>query len=181
MALLPPRRGVVLPPLKRKVSPNVSSRRGARVSLIVVHSTEGAYEGAVSWLCNPQAQASAHLVLREDGGEATQLVPFAEKAWHVADYNGFAVGLECAGFSGKLPDQQLRVAARIVAALLHRFDLPARYVGGDVGKAGFSFHQDLGLAGGGHHDPGLHGLRKWQFVALVKWEARRGGFRPWGE
>ena len=177
MALLP-KKGTILPVLLQRTSPNKSSRNKSETWLVVVHSTEGAYPGACSWLCNPKAQASAHLVLREDGLQATQLVPLAEKAWHVAAYNEFSIGLECAGFAGKLPDAQLRVAARIVAGLLKSHGLPARYVGGNVSKPGFTFHQDLGAAGGGHHDPGLTGLRKWQFVALVKWEFKRGGFRP---
>ena len=63
----PPPQGVNLPPLIFKTSPNKSSRHGTAVHLVVVHDTEGGYQGAISWLCNPKAQASAHVVLREDG------------------------------------------------------------------------------------------------------------------
>lgn len=172
---------VVLPPLLQRHSPNFSSRMGMTVTMIVVHSTEGAYAGAVDWLCNPQAQASAHLVLREDGREATQLVPYADKAWHVAAYNPFSIGLECAGFAGKLPAGQLRVAARIVSFLLHKHGLPARYIGGNVDRKGWSLHQALGVQGGGHHDPGFSLWRRLWFGALVRYEAVRGGFRAdWG-
>lgn len=151
------------------------------VTMIVLHSTEGAYAGAVDWLCNPQAQASAHLVLQEDGGEATQLVPYGDKAWHVAAYNPFSIGLECAGFAGKLPAGQLRVAARIVAFLLHKHQLPARYIGGRVTRKGWSLHQALGVQGGGHHDPGFTLWRRLWFGALVRYEKVRGGFRAeWG-
>lgn len=171
----------VLPPLEQRHSPNQSSRLGMPVSMIVLHSTEGAYAGAVDWLCNPASQVSAHLVLREDGGEATQLVPYGEKAWHVAAYNPFSIGLECAGFSGRLPSGQLRVAARIVAFLLHKHGLPARYVGARVWLKGWSLHQALGVQGGGHHDPGFSLWRRLWFGALVRHELRRGGFRTtWG-
>lgn len=176
MSLIP-KRGVVLPALRQKHSPNRSSRHGAKVTLIVVHSTEGAYSGAVSWLCKAQSQASAHIVVKEDGREATQLVLLSEKAWHVAAYNSFSVGIECAGHSGKLPDAQLRVVARIVAYLLHRYGLPARYVGGNVAKSGWTLHQALGVNGGGHHDPGFSTARRIAFGALVRWELARGGFR----
>jgi N-acetyl-anhydromuramyl-L-alanine amidase AmpD len=84
---------VVLPPLVERHTPNFSSRHSAKVRLLVWHETAGPYLGAISWLCNPAAQASAHLVIREDGGECTQLVPLAEKAWHAAFYNPVSVGV----------------------------------------------------------------------------------------
>lgn len=34
---------------------------------VVYHHTAGRYEGAVEWLCNPQAKASAHVVIAKDG------------------------------------------------------------------------------------------------------------------
>ena len=51
--------------------------------IIVMHHTAGWPDGkgSVSWLCNPDAKASAHLVINHDG-EATQLVPFNLRAWH---------------------------------------------------------------------------------------------------
>jgi hypothetical protein len=176
--------GVNLPPIHFEHSPNYSTRF-APVSLIVVHDTEGNYQGAVSWLCNPKAQASAHVVLREDGLQATQLVPYSEKAWHCAAYNSQSVGLEMAGIAAHgFGAPELRRAARIVAYFLHRYRLPAAHVrpnsAGVIGK-GFTFHQDLGKAGGGHHDPGFDAAQVANFTKLVASEARRGGFRKsWG-
>src|SRR5437762_14089661 len=102
---------VVLPPLVQHKSPNRSSRHGQRIDLLVWHETAGAYSGSVSWLCNPKADASAHLVIREDGGECSQLVPLAEKAWHAAAYNPRSVGVEHANVTAKgyATDSQLRV------------------------------------------------------------------------
>src|SRR5436853_6732393 len=104
---------IVLPELLWKPSPNRSSRHGARVDLLVWHETAGSYAGAISWLHNPKAQASAHLVIREDGNEATQLVPLAEKAWHAEDFNRRSVGVEHANITAKgyATDHQLRVSA----------------------------------------------------------------------
>lgn len=48
---------------------------------IVLHSTIGAYEGAVSWLRNPASSASAHAVFGRVG-EITQLMDFKDGAWH---------------------------------------------------------------------------------------------------
>jgi hypothetical protein len=149
---------------------------------VVVHDTEGGYEGSVSWLCNPKAQASAHVVLREDGLEATQLVKWGEKAWSCVAFNSVSDNLELAGFASKgYSRSQLRRAARIVAFRLHKRGLPANWVRNGKGR-GFCRHYDLGLPGGGHTDP-TTSLTKWlAFVALVKFEYRRGHFRPdWGE
>lgn len=170
----------VLPPLKQRKSPNQSTR-SRPISLVVVHDTEGGYAGSVSWLCNPRAEASAHVVLREDGGEATQLVAEAAKAWHASEYNSPGLGLEIAGSSRKgYPDKQLRVAARIVAYWCKKYGLPPKHVvpkfPGD-GTKGFTYHSDLGVRGGGHTDPGFSKTRSLWFDGWVKWEYLRGGFR----
>ena len=61
-------------------TPNKSSRQGYKPELIVCHITDGAYNGAVSWLRNPASQVSAHFVVSQKG-EITQLVDITEKAW----------------------------------------------------------------------------------------------------
>ncbi len=48
--------------------------------VVVCHITEGSYIGAVSWLKNPKAQASAHFVVSRKG-EITQLVDLRDTAW----------------------------------------------------------------------------------------------------
>lgn len=171
----------VLPALKQRTSPNRSSRHGQAITLVVVHDTEGGYAGSVSWLCNPRASASAHVVLREDGLEATQLVPESEKAWHCVDFNARSLGLEMCGYASKgFGDPELRTAARIVAYWLHKHGLPAKHVRPDSRgyiAPGFTYHSDLGARGGGHHDPGFSRARALWFDLLVKFEYRRGGFR----
>lgn len=100
-------------------SPNFNSRNGTGVSLVVIHSCEGNYAGCWGWLRNPDAGASAHYVVKEDGAEITQLVAESNRAWHVAaayecsraggaqcGYNGvstnnFSVGIEHAGFASQ--------------------------------------------------------------------------------
>lgn len=142
-----------LPPLLWKSSPNFSSRKGARVDLIVLHSTEGGYGGSVAWFQQSRSAVSAHFVLREDGAEATQMVHLADKAWHACAFNARSIGLECAGFAAKgLADAEWRAAAAIVAYLLHHLQIPLRFARAGVGP-GFCRHFDLGKAGGGHGDP----------------------------
>ena len=168
----------VLPTLVQRHTPNQSSRNGARVHLLVWHETAGAYDGAVSWLCNPAAQASAHLVIREDGGEAAQLVHLAEKAWHAAAFNAMSVGVEHANTTAKgyATERQLEVSARVFAWLCLHLRIPPRW-SRDGAAPGICRHLDLGAAGGGHFNcgPGLH---DWQrFLVMVHAELERGGFR----
>ena len=171
---------VSLPPLFWRRSPNVSARAGARVRLVVAHRTEGAYSGAISWLCQRRAQASAHVVEREDGAEATQLVPWGEKAWAVCAYNSISDSLEMAGSGSRYQINQLKVAARIVAFRLHQRRLPVRWARFGIG-AGYCRHKDLGATGGGHVDPVMTPAQWKLFRFLIKLEAARGGFRPaWG-
>jgi hypothetical protein len=173
---------VILPPLQWRKSPNYSSRNGVKVDLIVVHDTEGGYEGAVSWFANTHSQVSAHIVLKEDATEATQMVAYAEKAWHCMNYNARSIGLEMAGFAKKgYGVNEWAVAARIVAFLLHKHKLPARWATDGLGK-GFCRHFDLGVLGGGHYDPTTDNVVWERFVRQVQAELKRGGFRKsWGK
>jgi N-acetylmuramoyl-L-alanine amidase/Putative peptidoglycan binding domain len=165
-----------LPPLKFVASPNVSTRAGARVDLVVVHDTEGAYAGAVAWFTQSRSQVSAHFVLREDGGEATQMVDLAKSAWHVCAFNRRSVGLEIAGKeSAGFSDAAWLAAARIVAYLLHHLQIPCRFAEAGVGP-GFCRHYDLGQAGGGHDDPTTDAAKWAWFCDLVKAEYARGDF-----
>lgn len=114
-------------------SPNKSSRNSWKPDMIVCHITEGSYSGAVSWLCNPDSQASAHFVISRKG-EITQLVDLKEMAWcngtalspsdkryygksslaivrnRKTNANYYTVGIETEGFSnttnGELTDIQ---------------------------------------------------------------------------
>lgn len=61
-------------------SPNTGGELTA--SYLIVHYTAGSSaEASVNWLTNPDARASAHLVIGRDG-TITQLVAFNRVAWH---------------------------------------------------------------------------------------------------
>lgn len=69
---------------------------------LVFHYTAGrSAEAAIDWLCNPVANASAHLVFGRDGG-ITQLAPFNVKTWHagishwegLTGLNQYSIGIE---------------------------------------------------------------------------------------
>ncbi len=92
------------PNVEYRQSPNHSGEIDP--SRIVQHHTGGWPDGkgSVSWLCNSEANASAHLVIN-DKGKTTQLLPFNIKAWHAgsstSSYHGsspnsISIGIELA-------------------------------------------------------------------------------------
>ncbi len=78
-------------------SPNHSSRGGASVDFVVLHTCEGSYSGCWGWLANAASGVSAHYVVNSTGTEVRQLVDEDRKAWHIAaSYAcGNNAGVEC--------------------------------------------------------------------------------------
>lgn len=105
-------------------SPNYrKGRAGQRPEAIVIHITDGAFAGAVSWLCNPISQVSAHYVISFKG-EVVQLVDEADTAWHAGkavrptwqklkqgiNPNSYTIGIECEGYKDKQPTRSQYLA-----------------------------------------------------------------------
>lgn len=159
---------LVLPPLSWISSPNYSSRGGQKVRLVVAHDCEGNYAGSVSWFAQARSQVSAHIVLDADGSRATQMVAWANKAWHVVSFNPISEGIEAAGFAAKgLGDAEWQALANITAFRLKANGLPPVWAQGGDG-AGFCEHGDLGRAGGGHYDITTNPSIWAAFVAMVQ-------------
>lgn len=87
-------------PVVYRETPNIG--RALRPELLVMHYTgSSSYAGAVSWLCDRRASASAHLVISA-AGEITQLAPFNRVTWHAgasayrgrSGCNNFSIGIE---------------------------------------------------------------------------------------
>ena len=111
-------------------TPNVGGACARR--FLIMHFTAGSYAGAVDWLCNPAAKASAHLVIAEDGA-VTQLARFDRATWHagvsqwrgVTAMNTASIGMELANYGdmiegapgayhvgrASIPDDRVMVAA----------------------------------------------------------------------
>ena len=127
-----------------RASPNYSSRGGSAVSLVVIHTCEGAYSGCWGWLKNSSSGVSAHYVVKENGSEITQLVREASKAWHVAasyqcaragntqctkngvSTNTFSVGIEHAGFASQssFPVGQIEASAKLTCDITRDQGVP---------------------------------------------------------
>jgi hypothetical protein len=103
-----------------------ASRDAEDVDWIVLHTTAGSYEGAVSWFQNPDANVSAHYVVRDEDGHVTRMVDPEDVAWHAAPYNGNSVGIEHEWYPDQGPVSRTAMAAsaRLVRYLASEYDVP---------------------------------------------------------
>lgn len=156
--------------LKTLYSPNQSARTHGNdaVRLIVVHTPEGGYHSTINWIMNPASNVSYHRLIKKDGTEATQLVPWDRKAWHAGAVNSLSDGISVEGFARTfdLADSGVMEAAKLVAGRLAVRKLPCQWTT-DVAKGGFCRHGDLQTD---RSDP-TPDLSEWRlFVSMVKAE-----------
>jgi N-acetyl-anhydromuramyl-L-alanine amidase AmpD len=149
----------------RMLSP-FHSQRVTPIRLIAIHATESPEESGSldlaaigNWFQNPQAQVSAHVCTDASLGMSARYVDDHLKAWHVANYNSYALGIEQIGHTAqaKWQEPEIHETARWVARWSLMYGIPIQHgevSGGSVVKAGVVRHQDLGQIGGGHGDPG---------------------------
>jgi N-acetylmuramoyl-L-alanine amidase len=149
---------------------NQSSRDGKRPRLIVLHTTEGHNRPGVGDLRDLAAffdtrgvDASSHVANDAEGHDA-RMVPDAAKAWTQSTYNAVSLSIEQIGFAAtrkrewfRNAEHQLANTARWIAWWSAEHDIPIRRgvgVAGLVVRSGVVSHRQLGIAGGGHVDPG---------------------------
>jgi hypothetical protein len=159
---------VTMPPVKQVPSPSYTPTPIAH-GLFVFHMMEGGYLGSVNWLCRAATKASAHLCLRKDGGELTQLVPLSAKAWAECEFNGRGISLEIEGFTAQgMSEETMRSAALVAGWCCRAYGIPPVWAKGGQGR-GLCQHHDLGAAGGGHVDCSAIGSETWlKLVAYTK-------------
>jgi len=134
-------------------SPNCGARRqGALPDMVVLHYTAMADTGAArDWLCNPEAQVSAHYLISTDG-VLIQMVSEDMRAWHagagrwgsVEDVNSRSIGIEITN-SGAQPfsEPQMACLEALMIRVMTRWKIaPQRVIG----------HSDM--APGRKQDPG---------------------------
>ncbi len=76
----------------------VANRSVGTINHIVVHTTQGAFNGTISWFKNAAAGVSAHYVFRSNDGHIVQMVDEKNVAWHNKCFNDTTIGLEHEGF-----------------------------------------------------------------------------------
>ena len=153
--------------LKRKSipSPNYSSRGGAAVRLIVIHTAEGArtIEELGNFFKNPSSGVSSHVGADDKAGTVGEYVKRGSKAWTAANANPVAVQIELCAFAkwstaewNKHP-AMLENCARWIAEEAKAFGIPITKLSSSQAQGsgrGVCTHNDLGSWGGGHWDPG---------------------------
>jgi|GEM_PF-2004008 len=157
------------PEVKHNVR-NQSSRDGKRPRLIVLHTTEGHNRpgvGDLSDLANffdrADVEASSHVANDAEGHDA-RMVPDDRKAWTQSSFNPVCLSIEQIGFAStkraewaKQASRQLYNTAGWIAYWSGKHDIPIRRgigVAGAAVRSGVVSHAQLGIAGGGHVDPG---------------------------
>lgn len=168
----------------RVESPNQSERVGSTPPLLIVlHSTESHnvpksardLEAIAGWFATPAAQVSAHVVVDGDGHSA-RCVPDRRKAWTCGQFNSASLNIEQVGFAdyGRLGWRrrwrELRETARWIARWSKKYGIPIRLGavdGPSVARSGVVKHATLGLAGGGHTDPGEYPMRRVLILARM--------------
>jgi hypothetical protein len=175
-----------LPPLDWKESPNQSERQWGRIPyLVVMHRPVGEYEPSISWLCNPRADASAHVITegRNTGTDvATQLVAWDRKAWSCMAFNNASYNIEADDDAWDGDDwSAFFSAAHVCAWICHKTGIPSDWTKDPVNKPGITRHLDLGMAGGGHSDP-TSNLVVWNnFLKQVQSDVKNTSWRKtWG-
>ncbi|HEX8627299.1 MAG TPA: peptidoglycan recognition family protein [Catenuloplanes sp.] len=129
---------------------------GNRIRYIVIHNTEGSYDGTVRWFQNPNAYTSTHYVIRSADGEVTQMVRNKDIAWHAGNWNinVESIGIEHEGVAVDgatwYTDAMYRSSATLVRHLAGRYGIPLnrRFILG---------HDDIAHDGryrNSHWDPG---------------------------
>lgn len=150
------------------ISPKQSSREGARIHGLVLHTTEGGdnpsndadLKGLGSLFHSEEA--SAHLGVNV-AGRFARYVEDSAKAWAVCNFNSVTLSLEQIGFAAFSKDQwfgrhnQLHGAAEFLAYGHTHYGIPlepGQVSGSAIIKPGIFQHKDLGISGSGHVDCG---------------------------
>ena len=147
-------------------SPNYSSRGGARVTTIVVHTAQGAlsYESLGNYFQSPGSGVSSHVGIDDTPGVVGEYVDRDWKAWTASNANPWSVQAELCAFAewdGAEWDRHpvmLDNCARWIAEEAAAFGIPLVALdpagAQDPNVAGVCQHADLGAMGGGHWDCG---------------------------
>lgn len=147
------------------LSPNYSSRGGATVRLVVLHTAQGAttYQSLGNFFASPSSQVSSHVGIDDTPGTVGEYVYRPNKAWTAANANPVATQAELCAFAewnatewARHPEMLANTADWIAEECAY-FGIPivkltaAQAQGSGRGVCG---HVDLGSWGGGHWDPG---------------------------
>jgi hypothetical protein len=147
-------------------SPNYSSRGGANVRLIVLHTAEGArtIESLGNFFSSASAGVSSQVGIDDQAGKIGEYVKRQNKSWTQSEFNPVATSAELCGFASWTRSEWLQNhanmlsnAAAWIAEESAHFGVPIQKLSASAAQGsgrGVCQHVDLGARGGGHHDCG---------------------------
>jgi N-acetylmuramoyl-L-alanine amidase len=127
--------------IERCPTPNFGRGRGGqRPRAIVVHTTDGSYEAAVSWFGDPESRVSSHYLVGLDGRVA-QFVDEGDTARHAGrvrnpsaalvtddDPNPYTIGIEFEDGGDpegvERTEEQCATGARLIGEIARRWRIP---------------------------------------------------------
>lgn len=120
------------------------------VEFVVIHVTQGAFDGAIQHFQNPDSNVSAHYVVRSLDGHVVQMVHDKDIAWHAGnyDYNTRSIGIEHEGFVDDpawFTEAMYVSSAELTAAMCDTYGIPKD-------RAHIIGHHEV--PGADHTDPG---------------------------
>ncbi len=145
-------------------SSHYSSRNGAAITHIIIHTMQGGYWQSIGWFQDPNntQRTSAHFMIQSSDGEITQMVPESMAAHHIGNWNSFTIGIEHEGWmenpSRWYTDAMYRSSARLVRYLCDRYGIP-------IDREHIRGHGEV--PGGSTNDPGP-GWDWDRYMALVR-------------
>jgi N-acetyl-anhydromuramyl-L-alanine amidase AmpD len=114
-----------------------AGRNGAPIDRIILHTTEGRFDGALSWLRGEAAgssnrDSSSHYIVSADGSRIAQLVREADTAWAAGnlEYNRHGINIEQEGYagapsgSGEFSDALYAATGALVGRMARRHGIP---------------------------------------------------------
>ncbi|MDV9190962.1 N-acetylmuramoyl-L-alanine amidase [Streptomyces sp. SR27] len=114
----------------RNYTPADRPNQGVDIRQIVIHDTEGPYQGSLDTLTDPKGAGSAHYLIRAQDGQVTQMLENKQLAWHAGNWtlNMHAIGVEHEGFAMKegswFTEPQYRSSAELVKFLASKYGVP---------------------------------------------------------
>ncbi|MFJ4867715.1 N-acetylmuramoyl-L-alanine amidase [Streptomyces sp. NPDC088757] len=114
----------------RNYTPGDRPNQGMDIRQIVIHDTEGPYQGSLDALTDPKGIGSAHYLIRAQDGLVTQMLENKQLAWHAGNWthNMHTIGVEHEGFAIKegswYTESQYRSSAELVKFLAKQYGVP---------------------------------------------------------
>ena len=105
-------------------------RDGQEIRYIVIHTTEGSYDGTIRVFQDPTYAASAHYLVRSRDGHLAKLVAPDHVAWHAGNwyFNMHSVGIEHEASSPNghswFTEELYTTSAALVRFLAQRYHIP---------------------------------------------------------